>query len=84
VAAAQLTVCPCQAALCALLCCAVLCCAVLCCAVLCCAVLLCCAVQEWLCTEGSPHSHIERCDFKKERNIQQLEYQVFERRPNVP
>lgn len=41
-------------------------------------------MKEWLCTEGSPHSHIERCEFKQERDLDQLQFETFERRPNVP
>jgi hypothetical protein len=42
------------------------------------------ALQTWLCVEGSPHSHIERCEFSRERPLQRVEFEVFERRPNVP
>jgi hypothetical protein len=48
------------------------------------AVVFAAATQEWLCTEGSPHSHIERCEFKQERDLDQLQFDTFERRPNVP
>jgi hypothetical protein len=41
-------------------------------------------MKQWLCTEGSPYSHIEDCKFSSERQLQQLEFEVFERRKNVP
>lgn len=35
-------------------------------------------VQVWLATEGSPMSHIERCDFTDERDdLQNLEFTDF-------
>lgn len=37
--------------------------------------------QVWLSTEGSPMSHIERCDFSEERdNLESLEYSSFDKR----
>jgi hypothetical protein len=41
-------------------------------------------MRQWLCEEGSPYSHIEACKFSSERQLQQLEFEVFERRKNVP
>uniref|UniRef100_A0A383VSR5 Acylphosphatase n=1 Tax=Tetradesmus obliquus TaxID=3088 RepID=A0A383VSR5_TETOB len=41
-------------------------------------------MKQWLCTEGSPYSHIEDCKISNERQLQQLEFEVFERLKNVP
>lgn len=41
-------------------------------------------MKQWLCTEGSPYSHIEDCKISNERQLQHLEFEVFERRKNVP
>jgi hypothetical protein len=34
-------------------------------------------VQDWLATKGSPHSVIERAEFKNERQLEALEYKDF-------
>jgi hypothetical protein len=41
-------------------------------------------MRQWLCEEGSPYSHIEACNISSERKLQQREFEVFERRKNVP
>eukprot|EP00775_Hariotina_reticulata_P013576 gene13576-13701_t len=41
-------------------------------------------MKEWLSTEGSPHSHIEDTLFSVERQLNELEFLLFEQRPNVP
>ncbi|KAF6255242.1 Acylphosphatase-like domain-containing protein [Scenedesmus sp. NREL 46B-D3] len=41
-------------------------------------------MRQWLSTEGSPCSQIEDCKFSSERQLQQLQFEVFERRKNVP
>ena len=40
-------------------------------------------LQVWLSSEGSPSSRIDCADFKDERDMEALEYQLFERRRNV-
>lgn len=34
-------------------------------------------LQDWLATKGSPHSVIERCEFRNERELEALEYSSF-------
>jgi hypothetical protein len=41
-------------------------------------------MRQWLCNEGSPYSSIEACRFSSKRQLQQLEFDTFERRKNVP
>ncbi|EFN56611.1 hypothetical protein CHLNCDRAFT_144371 [Chlorella variabilis] len=34
-------------------------------------------MKDWLATKGSPHSVIERCEFRNERELEALEYSSF-------
>jgi len=40
-------------------------------------------MKVWLSSEGSPSSRIDCADFKDERDMETLEYQIFERRRSV-
>lgn len=38
-------------------------------------------MKTWLCQEGSPMSHVERCEFEEERNVDAYTYPSFVVRP---